>query len=163
MGRQQEDGYPQPLTRVTEVRCPAIADTVYGTRNATARLRAQNLIKDSGSQVRATLVTLINTGDTDITGKLVEADSDNPSSGRSDLGTAMAVKAGGQVSQTVYPNKEFVEFRTTSGEGEVRMQLTSRLRWNELGFQIKGYGPDPFYPLRLWQPTNLSSWSDVNK
>ena len=159
----QEDGYHQPLVRKHFIQVPAIADVSTGTRNVTARLRAQNLIETTGSLHRSTHVLAENTGDAEVTIQFQTSISDNPGSGRTDIGTAMTLKpGGGMISQTIFPAQEYMELKTLAGESEVRVQLESRLRWSTLGFDIKGFEDDPFYPTRLWRINNLPSFDDVN-
>jgi hypothetical protein len=142
--------YPQPLPRVTNVQCPVIAGYT------TARLRAQSsqngdLFGGASNEDHTTAITIENAGLSTVTVQLKETDDRSPSGIRTNLGTAQTVVPTGRQTVTVIPSKKFMEVTSTSGDGFVRMQLQSKIRWDLLAFAKN----DPFYPSVLWQPAGL--------
>lgn len=109
----------------------------------TGRWRVQgppNMV--SGLEDNNCQVIVENVGDTNFTVQLTETSDRTISGTRDNLGSAYALVPGGRRVYNVLPVKEYVEVKSTSGDGQLRLQLESKLRWNQLGFN----DDDPFYP-----------------
>ena len=143
--------YTSPLVRKTFVSIPIVTN---GTQSVTGRFRAQNLTGGtfSGDKVFA---TLHNTGNASITVEFQETD-DRRTGVRTTVGTPVTLVPGAQDTQTLQLTKEFLEVKGTSGESYLRLQLESRIRWDDLGFAKD----DPFYPTKLWK-ANVPSYSSL--
>lgn len=152
--------YPQPLTRVTNVQCPVVAGYI------TARLQVQGERGQvvvaatgtatgtlSGNMENMTMVSVHNTGPQNAAFFLLGTD-DYTSGPRENLvtvnsGTAAVVREG-HTTLLVYPRHTYLELKGFTGTSFLRMQLASRLRWDELGFDKT----DPFYPPHLFNAKN---------
>lgn len=97
-----------------------------------------------------TQVVVENTGSVSVSVRLRECDSYAAASPRWTLNTSTIV-AGGQKSFNVAPTMRYLEVYGTSGKGQVRLQLVSKLRWDDLAFQKT----DTTYPVELYQPVSL--------
>jgi len=141
--------YPTPLIRTTNVQCPVVAGYV------TARLQVQGapLISASGWTDNLTTVNLHNTG-ANAASIFLQGTDDYVSGPRENLITVhagtVAIARDGHTSLTVYPRHTFLEVKGFSGTTTLRMQLSSRLRWDQLGFDKT----DAFYPPFLWNNKN---------
>lgn len=129
--------YSQPLLRTTNVQCPVVAGYV------TARLQVEGnpLISVSGFVDNTTLVSLENTGLTAVSLRL-QGTNDYTSGPREWVGSAVSLVPTGHSTITVTPRHTYLEVVGQSGTSSVRLQLSSRLRWSELGFARN----DPYYP-----------------
>ena len=96
----------------------------------------------SGLEDNNCQVIVENVGDTQFTVQLTETSDRTISGTRDTLGSAYTLVPGGRRTYNVIPVKEYVEVKSTSGDGQLRMQLQSKLRWNQLGFS----DDDPFCP-----------------
>lgn len=137
--------YPQPLIRTTNVQCPVVAGYV------TARLQVQGnpKIALSGFVDNTTMVEVHNTGAANAAFFLLGTD-DYISGPRENLitvnaGTASVVREG-HTTLSIKPRHNYLEVKGFSGTSALRMQFSSRLKWDELGFDKT----DPFYPPFLW-------------
>lgn len=128
--------YTGPLVRKTVVLCPMVSTYV------TARLeRDEPLVAPSGAYC---FVTAENHGDTPFTLQLQQTDN-HVSGPRFNLGNAVALVPGGAVPFAVTPTLKYLEVKSASGNGELRLQLETRQKWNILGFP-RGIVADPVYP-----------------
>lgn len=137
--------YPQPLQRVTNVQCPVVAGYI------TSRLQVQGYPINalSGYADNTTVVTVQNTGPADAAFFLLGTD-DYISGPRENLvavnaGTVAIVREGHR-QLVVYPRHTYLEVKGFSGTSSLRMQFSSRLKWDELGFDRT----DPYYPPGLY-------------
>lgn len=148
--------YPQPLSRTGFVNCPIVTD---GTASTTARLRAVNMSVTGTANWNENMVKFFieNTGASACTVQVVNT-SDRTSSGiRANVGSAISLAAGGHQTSVLYPTQQYLEVTGTSGNSTVRIQLESRLRWQELGFAKD----DPYYPTALWKPINEPTFAQL--
>jgi len=146
--------YIDPLPRVSNVFC---AMTSGGTDGyACARLRRTDPLFYSGSgDDDEAQVYLQNLGTTNFTVQLRQTqdyspagtDSDGtPTGTRFDLGSAVALVPGGRSTVQVSPYMKFVEFYCTSGLGNLKAQITGRVRWERMAFDKL----DPLDDDTLW-------------
>lgn len=134
--------YPQPLLRTTNVQCPVVSGYV------TARLQVtgEPKISISGFVDNTTQVTVTNTGENTVAMRLQGTD-DYASGPREWVGAAQSLVPKGRTAYSVTPRHTYLEVVGQSGTSTVHLQLSSRLKWNELGFAKT----DPFYPPFLYQ------------
>lgn len=137
--------YPQPLLRTTTVQTPVVGGYV------TARLRVMGepVTAQSGWVDNTTLVLLENTGGQAVTLRL-QGCNDYTSGPREWVGASQTVVSFGRTTYSVTPRHAYLEVKGLSGTSAVRMQLSSRLGWNQLGFDKT----DPFYPPFLFNARN---------
>jgi len=145
--------YPQPLTRVTNVQAPVVGGYV------TVRLQAQgdlvlsassgSGLNESGYVDNTTMVTMENTGANTVSVRL-QGCNDYTSGPREWVGAQQTVVPSGRTVYSVTPRHLYLELQGISGTSAVRMQLASRLKWDELGFDKT----DPFYPPFLFNARN---------
>lgn len=122
---------------------PTVVNTVVVANNVTARLQTQHDIVDQANRVEnLTEVTLENQGDTAITIQLQETADKSATGSRANVGAAQALVVGGTVKYVVYPTKKYLEIKSTSGNGNVKVTLNSKIRWQQLAFAKT----DTFYP-----------------
>ena len=138
--------YAQPLPRKTTLQIPMVADHVTG------RLRAQEIYAGSGQNDYTTQVLVENTGLTQFIVQLQETNLRGISGARTTIGPAVTLVPGGRNTYTILPTKRYLEVTSTRGDGKLRMQLESQVRWDELGFAKD----DPFYPVELWEPAGIN-------
>lgn len=137
--------YAQPLVRVTNVQALAVGGYV------TSRLQVMGepVIATSGYVDSTTMVLMENTGGQTVTVRLQGCD--NYTSGpREWLGAEQTVVPMGRTTYSVTPRHTYLEVQGISGTSTVHMQLSSRLKWNQLGFDKT----DPFYPPFLFNAKN---------
>jgi len=135
--------YPNPLPRKTFVNCPVVSGYV------TARLQSQAPIPDSISgTAQNMLCTFENVGGTAFSVLLRETPDRSISGTRYNLTSPIFLVPAGQVTQTVLGKQPYLEvYCTGTTTGQLRLQIDSQRRWNELGFGKD----DPFYPPQLFQ------------
>ena len=139
--------YPQPLIRETHVQCPIVGGYI------TARLQVQGnpvlsttaLFTGSGYVDNTTMVTVENTGLNTFTMQLLGVNS--ISGLRENVGAAKTLVPQGRTVFSVVPRHTFLEVKGITGTSALRMQLSSRLRWDRLGHSKT----DPYYPPSLFQ------------
>jgi len=144
--------YPQPLVRTTNVQCPVVGGYI------TARLQVQgdltqsataSTLTGSGYVDNTTMVTVENTGLNTFSMQLLGT-NDYTSGPREDVGTIKTLVPNGRTVYSVVPRHTYLEVKGVSGTAALRMQLSSRLRWDALGFDKT----DPFYPPQLVNAKN---------
>ena len=144
--------YPDSLVRTTNVRCPVVGGYI------TARLQAQgdlvhsatsDGLSESGYNPNTTMVVIENAGQNAFTMQLLGT-NDYTSGPRENIGAAVTLVPSGKKTYSVVPRHTYLEVQTTAGTSALQMQLSSRLRWDELGFDKT----DPFYPPFLWNAKN---------
>lgn len=144
--------YSQPLVRATNVQCPVVSGYI------TARLRVQgDLVQSatssgltgSGYVDNTTQVVVENTGAQSMSMQLLGT-NDYTSGPREDVGAAKTLVPQGRTVYSVVPRHTYLEVKGLEGTSCLRMQLNSRLRWDELGFAKT----DPFYPAALVNAKN---------
>jgi hypothetical protein len=144
--------YPQPLIRTTNVQCPVLGGYI------TARLQVQGNpvhsatgdgLNESGYVDNTTMVVVENTGRNTCAMRLLGT-NDYTSGPRENVGAAQTLVPSGRVSYNVVPRHTYLEVSGLSGTTTLRMQLSSRLRWDELGFDKT----DAFYPPSLVSAKN---------
>ena len=139
--------YTSPLVRKTVVQCPVMSGYV------TARLQAQDWFTPPISGVPTSIMaTFENVGNTYFSVVLNETDDRSISGTRTALvgfsGTAAYLVPGGQQALQLNGKHNFLEvYCTGTTTGELRLQLESQRRWNQLGIDRA----DPFYPWQLWR------------
>jgi hypothetical protein len=134
--------YPQPLTRVTTLQCPVVSGY------STGRLKLQD-IPVSGTSDLLSHFTVENVGSTSVS---VQLRASNSTGGPwTNVGSSTALAIGGRSTFSATAPQRYIEVHGTSGSGEVRLQIASKLRWDELGFSKT----DASYPTSLWQPVDL--------
>lgn len=143
--------YISPLTRRTLVNCAVVSGYV------TARLRADDWFAPaiSGGPTNM-LVTFENVGNTYFSVVLNETSDRSVSGTRSRLagfsGTAVYLVPGGQQTIALTGKQPFVEvYSTGTTNGNLRMQIDSQRKFNELGFAKD----DPYYPPSLYQAKEI--------
>lgn len=142
--------YVQPLPRKTQVMCPVVSGYV------TSRLYAQDAFPPAisgGNTATNMLVTFENVGNTYFSVHLRETDDRSVSGTRYNLtATPVYLVPGGQQTQTLSGKRPYMEvYCTGTTSGQLRMQIDSQRRWNELGFAKD----DPYYPPQLFQAKTI--------
>ncbi len=137
--------YVEPLVRTTYVQAPVVGGYV------TSRLQVMGepVTSVSGYVDNTTMVVLENTGSQTVSVRLQGTD-DYVSGPREWVGGQQTVVPLGRTSYSVTPRHHYLEIKGISGTSAVRMQLSSRLKWAELGFDKT----DPFYPPFLFNAKN---------
>lgn len=146
--------YVQPLVRNTNVQCPVV------NGYATARLRRADPLFGSGNvgvneSAANAQVTLENVGRTSFTVQLkqstvTDAPGTNsigtPTGTRLNVGSAVALVPGGQKTINVVAYQDYLEvYGTANGPGNLRMQISGRVQWDEMAFDKA----DTLYPAVL--------------
>lgn len=124
--------YPEPLLRTTFVNAPMVSGYT------TSRLRVADFAfvgTATNFADNACHAIFENTS----TGTLFyvqvnETTDDSPSGVRTQLIAPVVVIPGGRRTVDFYPNQAFIEFKCTSGQGYLRLQIASRLKWEEMAF-----------------------------
>lgn len=136
--------YVQPMPRKTLVQCPVVSGYV------TARLQAQDSVSPSisGHNTKM-LVTFENVGNTHFSVHLRETNDRSISGTRYNLtSTPVYLVPGGQQAHLLSGKLDIMEvYCTGTTTGNLRLQVDSQRRWNELGFSRD----DPYYPPSLYQ------------
>lgn len=129
--------YAQPLVRTTNVQAPVVGGYV------TSRLQVigEPVSGTSGYVDNTTMVVMENTGQQAVTVRL-QGCNDYVSGPREWVGASQTVVPLGRTSYSVTPRHTYLEVKGISGTSAIRMQLSSRLKWDQLGFDKA----DPFYP-----------------
>lgn len=135
--------YPNPLPRKHFVQVPVVSGYV------TSRLQDQAYfapaISGTGQNM---LVTFENVGGTAFSVQLRETDDRSVSGVRYSLGSEVYLVPAGQTTATITGRRPYLEvYCTGTTTGQLRMQIDSQRKWNELGFAKD----DPFYPPQLFQ------------
>lgn len=133
--------YAQPLVRTTNVHCPIVG----GYYTARLQVMGNPLNSTSGFVDNTTAVVLENVGSNTVVVQLTGC-NDYTSGPRENLGASKTVVPRGRATYSVTPRHTYLEVRGLSGTSALRVQLSSRLLWNELGFDKR----DAFYPPSLW-------------
>lgn len=135
--------YPQPLLRTTNVKSPVVAGYV------TARLQVQGdpgTVAVSGYADNTATILAENVGENTCAFRLQQT-NDYTSGPWEWLGNAQSLVPQGRTTFTVVPRQKYVEVKGLTGTSVVHSQISSRLRWDILGFDKT----DPVYPPFLWQ------------
>jgi hypothetical protein len=137
--------YVTPLVRKTTVMCPVVSG--YTTARLMADDRTPPSLSGVGSPV-SILATFHNVGNVAFSVKLRETDDRSISGTRFDLtANPVFLVPGGQTTQNVSGLRAYLEvFCTGTTTGNLRLQLDSQRRWNQLGFAKD----DPFFPPQLF-------------
>ena len=149
--------YPEARVRTTNVRCPIVGGYV------TSRLQVQGdlvlstmpgTLSESGYNPNTTMVVVENDGANTFSMQLLGT-NDYTSGPRENVGAAKTLVPKGKTSYSVTPRHMYLEVKGIAGTSALRMQLSSRLRWDILGFDKT----DPLYPPALWNLKNpLTLW-----
>jgi hypothetical protein len=140
---QNEGEYPQPFTQVTNVHMPMVSGYTTG------RLYGR-VFKVSGYDPQETQVLMTNHGTTSITVQMRETD-DYVSGPHTNIGPAVALVPSGQKTVNILPIRNYLEFKSTAGDGQLRVQIASRVKWNEMAFDKRGDVARGTYPPSLTQ------------
>ena len=137
--------YIQPLVRVTNA-AGTIVSGYVGIRLSTA---------DSlNAATNANQLTLQNVGTTSFSLQLMGAADHSPGASRTNVGSAIALVPNGYQVVSASPTLKYLEVWGTSGTGQLKMQLASVNRWNNLAFSKV----DTSYPVvQLTQPVGAST------
>jgi hypothetical protein len=140
--------YPQPITRPTEIRVPAIAGFV------TARLRPMHTVSNGTTFSDTNTQALIrNVGSTQVTVGFRE--SPDYTAGPFTLLPQATLKPGGQTTLALFPKQKYLELRGLTGTGAVSVRLNSQIQFEELGF-------DKLDPNASgYQNANYAGWSTL--
>jgi len=156
--------YGQPNPRVTVVNCPVVdgyatARLVVNESNPSGYTFGGSGTGPYAYEDNATLVTAINTGKSAVSFQLKETTDYGVSGARTGLGSVYTINPEGRVNYTVTPAKKYLEVYGVSGtlDGQLRLQLQSKLTWGSIGFAKS----DTFYPTKLWQVTNVTSFGSI--
>ena len=156
--------YPQPLERVTNVQVPVVGgyitsrlqvqgDLVYSTATFGTSVSTGTL-PESGYVDNFTAVMMENTGANTVAVQLLGS-NDYTSGPRENVGAIQTLVPLGRTRYGVNPRHTYLELNCLSGTSAIRMQLSSRLKWDELGFDKS----DPFYPPFLVNARNPLTYS----
>ena len=137
--------YVEGLLRTTNVMAPVVGGYV------TSRLRVQGepTVSTSGWVDATTAVVIQNTGIQSVTVRL-QGCADYLSGPREWVGASQTVVPSGRTTYSVTPRHTYLEVKCLSGTSAIKMQLSSRLKWEQLGFDKS----DPYYPPFLFNARN---------
>ena len=140
--------YPQAQDRVTNVQCPIVGGYV------TARLQVVGypVNAQSGYVDNTTKVTLTNEGANSFTVQFTGC-NDYVSGPRENVGASKTVVPRGRTTYSITPRHAYLELRCLSGTSSARVQLSSRLKWDQMAFDKT----DAFYPPSLWRQKSPTS------
>lgn len=136
--------YPQPFPRKLNVYAPIISGYV------TIRLRRDDApvpISSISGPPDLALFTFENQSQNTIGIQVRQTDDRSVSGVRTNVISGVTLVPGGQMTVSGSPIQTYMEILGTAGPGNLRMQLESQRRWNELGFGKA----DPYYPPQLFQ------------
>jgi hypothetical protein len=141
--------YPEPLLRTTLVHATMvsgyvgsrlrISDYAFGTNFTNTNL------PDKEVHMLVQNVSVSTTGTT-VYFQVNQTLDDGPSGVRSSITSQYGVVPGGMKVVDFYVNAPFIEIACVSGGGNIRAQLTSRLKWEEMAFDKT----DPYGAPQLW-------------
>ena len=136
-------GYTQPLERVGFLNFTGVSG--YTTMRIQVALPTGTTT--SPATPFGTLVfQLENTGPNDITLQMKQSSAVSFYSGRTAIGAAQTIVAGGFTTVSAAPTQQIVEAWTTGGgPTNIRGQIVSRLDYTLMGFTQNGID-DPYYP-----------------
>lgn len=83
---------------------------------------------------------------TNIFFKVNQALDDGPSGTRTPLTPEYGIVPGGRQTVEFWVNQPFIEIKCTGGGGNIRAQLSSRIKWEEMAYDKV----DPFFAPQLW-------------
>lgn len=125
-----------------------IADYAFGTNVTTltpqtnddnkVHLMIQNVAFPPGNNLTFT--------GTNIFFKVNQCSDDGPSGVRTPITAEFGLVAGGRRTIDFWVNQPFIEIKCTGGGGNVRVQINSRLKWEEMAYDKV----DPFFAPQLW-------------
>lgn len=88
-----------------------------------------------------------NTGTSNFTLQMRQTDDRSVSGTRTDIGAALNIVPGGRRTVTFSPWQSYLETYCTAGGGQVKAQLSSKIKWEQMAFDKL----DTFYPPQIWQ------------
>lgn len=150
--------YPEPLIRTTFVEAPMvsgyvgsrlrIADFAFGTNltTLTPTTNDDNKVHLTVENVAFPAPPTLTFTGTTIFFQVNQTSDDGPSGTRSSISAQYAVVPGGRRTIDIYVNKPFIEIKCVGGGGNMRAQLASRLKWEEMAYDKV----DPFFAPQLW-------------
>lgn len=151
--------YPEPLIRTTFVQVPMvsgyvgsrlrIADYAFGTNKGTLTPQTNDdnkvhLTIENGVTVYSN--TTLPFKGTNIYFRVQQTSDDGPSGTRSQLTPEYGIVPGGRKTIDFWVNKPIIEIKCTGGGGNIRAQLDSRLKWEEMAYSKT----DTFFAPQLW-------------
>ena len=149
---------PEPLVRTTFVHAPMvsgyvgsrlrIADFAFGTNVATLTPTTNDdnkvhLLIENQAYPPAPNLTF--TGTT-IFFKVNQLSDDGSTGTRTPITAEYAIVPGGRRTIDFWVNQPMIEIACTGGKGNIRAQLDSRLKWEEMAYSKT----DPFFAPQLW-------------
>jgi len=117
--------YAQPLNRTTSGSAPIESGFVG------LRFRASQ--KPTGTTQSLCQVLLENTGKSQFTVLIQGTDNHSPAGTRAQL-SEVVLMPGGQKTVSVTPVTKYIEFEGSAGSGNLKVQITSEIRWEPLAF-----------------------------
>lgn len=151
-GLEFEGEYPQPLVRITNLQIPMVSGFTTG------RLRAAVLTSPtpgiSGYAPQQCRVLLENVGANTI-GVQMQETQDYVSGPRFNVGSAVTLVPKGFRYVSFTPTKQYLEFKGSTANSALRIQLESQLKWHIMAFdrsdvvyppQLQKKFPDPSPP-----------------
>ena len=123
--------YNNPAQRVSKIEFPAVSG--YTTARMRTRFQGDNQILNGTMSQTAwlTQIQFENLSDSSLTLQLIQTESGGP---RTNLGSAVTLVGQGTKTVDYSPTKKYIEVSCTSGNGQVRMNIASRLRWEIMAF-----------------------------
>lgn len=123
--------YPQVLPRVQDVRRPVISGYVA------CRLRIEDPVYTSGRTTYPSVITLSNLHNSNTLGVTIKETDDRSVSGVRYVaagGDAVSIVPGGFKEVSIAPRLPYLEVWGTDGPADMRMSVSSKTRWEILGF-----------------------------
>ena len=131
------------MTRTTWVQVPMVSG--YTTsRLGVLSGRQEPLV--SGMPDNTVHALFENASSTSFTLQMRQTDDRSVSGTRINVGDALTIVPGGRTTATLTPWQTYLETQCTGGSGNLRAQLTSQIKWEQLAFDKT----DSFYPPQLW-------------
>ncbi len=150
--------YPEPLLRTTWVQAPMVsgyvgsrlrnADFAFGTNVTTVAPTTNNDNK--------VMMTIENSAYPPTTGQTFKGTNiyfqvqqtldDGPSGVRTGISNEYGIVPGGRQTIEFWVNQPFIEIKCTGGGGNIRAQIDSRLKWEEMAYDKS----DTFFAPQLY-------------
>ena len=137
--------YPSNTLRTTYLKIPVVAGYTTG------RLRAHTTLPAAGQNIQTNFVTAqISTENDSNTGtvvlQLVAANDISSSGARTNIGSPISLVRGGTTNVNFDVTQNYVEVQCVSGQGQVDLQLSSRVKFDIVGFLRS----EAIYPTAIW-------------
>jgi hypothetical protein len=138
--------YVEPLVRTTWVQVPMVSGYV-GSRLRVADYSFGTNFTGASLEDNKVHLTIENVSDgTFVYFQVQQTNDDGPSGTRATITPQYAICPNGKRVVDFFPNAQFIEIKCVGGAGEIRAQVDSRLKWEQMAMDRR----DPFGCPQLW-------------